>query len=57
MNTRKSPGIAVIVGAESGGQLNPEWVEWLMGLPIGSTELEPWVTEWFLSKREKRSSA
>ena len=23
-----------------GGQLNPEFVEWLMGFPIGFTELE-----------------
>jgi len=22
------------------GQLNPEWVEWLMGFPIGHTELK-----------------
>ena len=26
---------------EGGGQLNPEWVEWLMGWPIGWTALEP----------------
>lgn len=25
--------------AGNGGQLNPEWVEWLMGFPIGWTEL------------------
>ena len=24
-----------------GGQLNPDWVEWLMGWPIGWTALEP----------------
>lgn len=24
---------------EAGGQLNPDWVEWLMGFPIGWTEL------------------
>ena len=24
-----------------GGKLNPEWVEWLMGWPIGWTELKP----------------
>lgn len=23
------------------GQLNPEWVEWLMGWPIGWTDLKP----------------
>ena len=25
----------------TGGRLNPEWVEWLMGLPIGWTDLKP----------------
>ena len=24
----------------TGGQLNPTWVEWLMGFPIGWTDLE-----------------
>ena len=27
------------------GHLNPEWVEWLMGVPIGLTELGSWGTE------------
>ena len=27
------------------GQLNPEWVEWLMGVPTGWTELGCWGTE------------
>jgi hypothetical protein len=26
---------------EAGGKLNPQWVEWLMGVPIGWTDLEP----------------
>lgn len=34
-----------------GGTLNPEWAEWYMGVPIGWTELEPWATSWFHSKR------
>jgi len=25
----------------AGGQLNPMWVEWLMGWPIGWTDLKP----------------
>ncbi len=29
---------------EKGGQLNPDWEEWLMGWPIGWTSLEP-ITE------------
>jgi hypothetical protein len=28
-----------------GGKLNPEWVEWLMGWPIGFTECEPVAME------------
>ncbi len=36
-----------------GGMLNPRWVEWLMGIPIGWTRLEPLETEsylqWWLS--------
>ena len=32
---------------EVGGQLNPTWVEWLMGLPIGWTALEALATESF----------
>jgi len=27
------------VVAKTGGQLNPNWVEWLMGFPIGWTDL------------------
>lgn len=28
-----------------GGQLNPTWVEWLMGWPLGWTDLEPSATD------------
>ena len=28
-----------------GGSLNPTWVEWLMGWPIGWTDLKPWATD------------
>lgn len=34
---------------EVGGQLNPEWVEWLMGWPIGWTALQPLATDKFRS--------
>ena len=27
------------LGTEIGGQLNPTWVEWLMGFPLGWTDL------------------
>ena len=32
-----------------GGQLNPPWVEWLMGWPIGWTDLKPLETDKFQS--------
>lgn len=36
-----------------GGQLNPPWVEWLMGWPIGWTELKRLGTAKFRSKRRR----
>jgi len=38
------PGYLLRTGQESGGQLNPTWVEWLMGWPIGWTDLKPLAT-------------
>ena len=38
------PDMGVI---EAGGQLNPDWVEWLMGWPIGWTDLKPLATDKF----------
>jgi len=35
------------MGAGNGGQLNPQWVEWLMGFPIGWVNLEPLGTDKF----------
>jgi hypothetical protein len=32
-------------GQQIGGQLNPMWVEWLMGWPIGWTDLKPLETD------------
>jgi hypothetical protein len=29
------------LAAQVGGPLNPEWVEWLMGWPLGWTDLKP----------------
>ena len=34
-----------------GGQLNPTWIEWLMGWPLGWTELEPLATDKFHTAR------
>lgn len=33
------------VMAADGGQLNPTWVEWLMGWPLGWTDLKPLATD------------
>lgn len=38
LNTQVSPQ------GGAGGQLNPDWVEWLMGFPIGWTALKNWAT-------------
>jgi hypothetical protein len=43
-----SPNLPEQIAAMSGGgQLNPDWVEWLMGWPIGFTSLEPLPAETF----------
>jgi hypothetical protein len=33
--------------ALDGGHLNPEWAEWLMGWPIGWTDLKPLAMDKF----------
>ena len=35
------PGALLRDGEKAGGQLNPTWVEWLMGWPLGWTDLKP----------------
>lgn len=45
--SRENDRIDHAVMASDGGQLNPEWVEWLMGWPIGWTELKPLATAKF----------
>jgi len=35
------PGYLLTNGDQPGGQLNPTWVEWLMGWPLGWTDLKP----------------
>jgi len=36
---------AVMIANKGSGHLNPEWVEWLMGVPRGHTELGSWAME------------
>jgi site-specific DNA-cytosine methylase len=40
---------------DNGGKLNPTWVEWLMGLPIGHTELNVLETHKYQSLQQWRS--
>jgi hypothetical protein len=47
---RNTPTLAY----QAGGKLNPPWVEWLMGFPIGWTDLGAWVTP--LSRKSRKSS-
>ena len=58
---------AVLTGSSSSGRrgrasapggpmvLNPQFVEWLMGFPIGWTDCAPWATESFLAWRRRHS--
>ncbi len=48
--------LSAAVTEQTGGSLNPTWVEWLMGYPSEWTVLEDWATQWFRSKRARRSS-
>ena len=45
--TRNKANLEEVVAGRCGnsvGQLNPDWVEWLMGYPIGHTALKDWAT-------------
>lgn len=42
---------------ESFGKLNPNWVEQLMGLPIGWTDLGSWGTAWSLKQPQKHGGS
>ena len=46
----QSHGVNVVTG-----QLNPAWVEWLMGFPLGWTVLRASEMRWLRSARAKRS--
>jgi len=46
----KQVGLSMAVKEEKGGgQLNPDWVEWLMNWPIGWTSMEPLSPDRFLA--------
>lgn len=50
---RNTPGLAAQV-CRGSGQLNPQFVEWLMGYPLEWTALNVSVTQWFRSKSKRR---
>jgi len=43
---RNEPTLVSVVsgGTKANGSLNPAWVEWLMGYPIGHTACADWAT-------------
>jgi hypothetical protein len=44
--------LCATVATEESGSLNPDWVEWLMGYPIGHTALGASETRLFLKSRK-----
>ncbi len=52
---RKPGGHSVGLDDQVGGALNPTWVEWLMGFPLGWTDLRPSEMPW--SRRSSNGSA
>jgi len=51
MNNKKYPRL----GTQAKGRLNPDWVEQLMGLPVGWTDCDCLATEPCRNKRKRRS--
>lgn len=61
LEDRKSKGqqvrlnTAVSPEGGKGGQLNPTWVEWLMGWPLGWTDLKPLAMDKFREWQKQHS--
>jgi hypothetical protein len=55
---RDSPDLGKVVGqSKDSGQLNPTWVEWLMGWPLGWTDLKPLATDRFREWQQQHSTS
>lgn len=56
---REAKGQQVRLGHQlgAGGLLNPDWVEWLMGWPIGHTALKPLETAKFQEWRQQHGAS
>lgn len=52
---QERPGHALPLSSAIGGQLNPTWVEWLMGWPLGWTDLKPLETGKFQQWQQQHS--
>jgi hypothetical protein len=50
---RNTPTLA----AQAGGKLNPMWVEWLMGWPLGMTDLKPLEMDKFPSVQQQHGES
>ena len=46
----------IVTPEELNGALNPTWVEWLMGWPLGWTDLEPLATDKYLNAQPRRGA-
>ena len=52
---QERPGHALPLSSAIGGQLNPPWVEWLIGWPIGWTDCEPLGMDRFQQWQQQHS--
>ena len=55
INHDNIPGALLREGESAGGQLNPTWVEWLMGWPLGWTDLKPLAMDRFREWQRQHS--
>lgn len=53
---RKENGHSPQLPEVLGGLVNPRWVEWLMGFPVGWTKFTPSATRKYRSKQQKHSN-
>ena len=57
---RKTPGLGTLAAwgvLGTPGRLNPDWVEWLMGWPLGWTDLKPLATAKYHSWLQQHSES
>ena len=52
---KERPGHALPLSSAIGGQLNPDWVEWLMWWPLGWTDLKPLGMDRFQQWQQQHS--